>query len=580
MECPACQTPVDASQRFCPKCGALQPSAEAAPGSAEDPMVGSVLGGRYRILKLLGEGGMGAVYIGEQQMGTKVRKVAVKTLHPHLSKDPKVKARFQREVGTIAELEHPNTIQVYDFGTTDDGILYLVMEFVAGTNVADILEKNGAMEVGRVEKIMTQVCGSLEEAHSRGIIHRDLKPENVVLTERAGTKDFVKVLDFGIAKRSNEEDKQEQKLTQQGMVLGTPPYMSPEQFTGQPIDKRSDIYSLGVMMYEMISGRLPFDANTAWEWATQHMTVPPHALESTPNGAKVPPRMKAAIMKALEKNKENRWSSVREFADAIAGDAPPASVSGANLAPLAAPAASGAEGKGKTQMGEPMMPPPGGFGGTPSPYGAPSPMAPMGPSPMGPMGPNPMGGTPSAGNHAVAVVPHAPSRDAGGGGGGRTGLIAAIAIIGVLSLGALLWNFIPHKTSVAGGGLDFDAGPAQVDVTPTASPSDTSAPQPTDTGLAALSSSGGVPPHGNPGPHPPAHKDAGTKPSTSGGTPPTPTPTTTPTQPPPPPPPAEPQECIDAKKLQAHPAFNTDPAIQKVFQQKRAACIAKQGHFP
>ena len=572
MECPACQTPVDASQRFCPKCGALQPSAEAAPGSAADPMVGSILGGRYRIVKLLGEGGMGAVYVGEQQMGTKVRKVAVKTLHPHLSKDPKVKARFQREVGTIAELEHPNTIQVYDFGTTDEGLLYLVMEFVDGTNVADILEKNGAMDIGRVEKIMTQVCGSLEEAHSRGIVHRDLKPENVVLTERAGTKDFVKVLDFGIAKRSNEEDKQEQKLTQQGMVLGTPPYMSPEQFTGQPIDKRSDIYSLGVMMYEMICGRLPFDANTAWEWATQHMTVPPHALESTPNGAKVPPRMKAAIMKALEKNKENRWSSVREFADAFAADAP-ASVSGANLAPLV-PAV---EGKGKTQMGEPLIPPPAAFGVTPSPY-SPSPYSPS------PMGPSPVAGTPSAGNLAVpAVVPHAPTRDTGGGGGGRTGLIAAIAVIGVLSVGALAWTFIPHSKSNAGGGLVFDAGPAQVDVIPTSAPTDTSTPPTADTGLAALNTSGGVKPSGNPNPHPPAHKDAGAPkpgPTTNPTTPPT-TPTTPPTQPPPPPPPpAEPEECIAAKKLQQHPAFNTDPAIQKVFAQKRAACIAKQGHFP
>ena len=131
------------------------------------------------------------------------------------------------------------------------------MEFLQGKSLADYIEKEGAMMPDRVAHIMDQVCGSLEEAHGRGIVHRDLKPDNVVLVERAGKKDFVKVLDFGIAKRSKEEDKNEQKLTQQGMVLGTPPYMSPEQFTGRPIDARSDIYSLAVMSYEMLTGQLP-----------------------------------------------------------------------------------------------------------------------------------------------------------------------------------------------------------------------------------------------------------------------------------------------------------------------------------
>ena len=203
---------------------------------------------------------MGAVYQGEQQLGTTKRRVAIKTLHPHLSRNPQIEARFQREVGTIAELEHPNTIQVYDFGTTPDGILYIVMEFLQGKSLADVLETQGAMDPDRVTNILEQVCGSLEEAHVHGIVHRDLKPDNVVLVERAGQKDFVKVLDFGIAKRSREQDQNEQKLTQQGMVLGTPPYMSPEQFTGQPIDARSDIYSLGVMAYEMLTGKLPFNA--------------------------------------------------------------------------------------------------------------------------------------------------------------------------------------------------------------------------------------------------------------------------------------------------------------------------------
>src|ERR1700757_2290618 len=142
MQCTSCQTPVDDSQRFCPT-GA--PVLGAGDPQAPDPMIGQTLGGKYKVVRLLGEGGMGAVYEGEQQLGTTKRKVAVKTLHPHLSRDPKIKARFEREVGTIAELEHPNTIQVYDFGTTEDGILYIVMEFLQGKSLADYLEKEGAM---------------------------------------------------------------------------------------------------------------------------------------------------------------------------------------------------------------------------------------------------------------------------------------------------------------------------------------------------------------------------------------------------------------------------------------------------
>ena len=262
---------------------------------------------------------MGAVYVGEQALGQHSRKVAIKTLHQHLSRDPKIRERFQREVGTLATLEHPNTVQVYDFGTTEDGVLYIVMEFVLGRSIADVLEKDGAMKAPRVEKILAQICGSLAEAHGKGIIHRDLKPDNIILTERAGQKEFVKVLDFGIAKRSGELDRNEAKLTQQGMVLGTPPYMSPEQFTGQQLDARSDIYSLAVMAYEMLTGVLPFDAKNAFEWATLHMTAAPKPIEVSPNGAALPESMRGAIMRALAKNKEQRFDSINEFHDRFAG---------------------------------------------------------------------------------------------------------------------------------------------------------------------------------------------------------------------------------------------------------------------
>jgi len=321
---------------------------ELAAEGVENSLVGQTIAGRYRILDLLGQGGMGCVYTAEQQMGTTVRKVAVKTLHKHLSLDPQVKARFQRECGTVAQLTHPNTIQVFDFGTTDDGTLYIVMELVQGRSLADIIEKEGAMPAERAEKILRQVCGSLGEAHSHGIVHRDLKPDNVVLCERAGQKDWVEVLDFGIAKRSSENDPNEAKLTQQGMVLGTPPYMSPEQFTGQPIDARSDIYALGVMAYEMLTGQLPFAANTAWEWASQHMTAQPTPFEARPQGGLLPAGTKHAIMKALAKSPADRFENVGEFMDAFSG----AVAGGQN----AAPPASQDVARVKTELAQPAVP--------------------------------------------------------------------------------------------------------------------------------------------------------------------------------------------------------------------------------
>ncbi|HEY6725262.1 MAG TPA: serine/threonine-protein kinase [Polyangiaceae bacterium] len=310
MKCEACEHENMDGARFCAGCGALLPTEH----TGEDPMVGQLIGGRYRVTGVLGEGGMGIVYIGEQQMGSTVRKVAIKTLHQHLSKDASVLARFHRECGTVAQLEHPNTIKFYDFGATEDGTLYIAMEFVEGKPLADIIQATGALAPDRVIHIMRQVAGALDEAHEQKIIHRDLKPENIILGKRAGESDFVKVLDFGIAARTESADRaKEQKLTQQGMVLGTPPYMSPEQFTGKALDKRSDIYSLGVMAYEMLTGQLPFEADTPWQWATEHMTAQPRPFEAVATGGSIPSAMRTAIMKALAKDPEQRQATARQF---------------------------------------------------------------------------------------------------------------------------------------------------------------------------------------------------------------------------------------------------------------------------
>lgn len=311
MSCKDCGHENITGARFCAGCG--NPLALEGP-AGEDPFIGQVVGDRYRVVRRIGEGGMGVVYQAEQKLGSTVRKVAVKTLHAELSQDASITARFHREVGTVASLEHPNTVRVYDFGSTEDGTLYIAMEFLNGVPLQNIIEKNGPLDATRVAHILKQVAGSLDEAHNKGIVHRDLKPDNVLLIERAGEPDVVKLVDFGIAARTESADaKKEQKLTQQGMVLGTPPYMSPEQFTGKSVDGRSDIYSLGVMTYEMLTGQLPFQAETAWQWATHHMTSKPKDFSELPHGAKVPEIAQAAVMKALSKQPEDRQPNAGAF---------------------------------------------------------------------------------------------------------------------------------------------------------------------------------------------------------------------------------------------------------------------------
>ncbi len=528
-------------------------------------LVGQTIASKYKIVSLLGEGGMGCVYLGEQQLGTTTRKVAVKTLHKHLSHDPSIKARFQREVGTVAALEHPNTIQVFDFGTMEDGTLYIVMEFVQGRSVADILEKDGPMPPERVENILRQVVGSLEEAHGHGIVHRDLKPDNVVLCERAGQKDWVEVLDFGIAKRSSEHDPNEAKLTQQGMVLGTPPYMSPEQFTGQPIDVRSDIYSLGVMAYEMLTGRLPWEANTAWEWASKHMTEPPIPLEQQPYGANVPERMRTAIARALAKNKDERFASVREFFDVFSGGVAPMSIRGAQAvaggaggsggtAILNAPAApgdapvSGQAPRVKTELGAPVVPP----------MDAPA------------FGAN---GAPAPGPVAVPAAPSPSASTSTGKKGGPPALVIGLGVLAVLLIGGAVLaglagssskNPVPTESSLDLGG---SSGAASAESTGTIGTVDTPA---TDIPTAAptLDTSGAnIAPNTN------------TNTNTSSGgakTTPTPTPKPTPTPVPTPVPTPQPQEPPECARYRAEKAAGRSPALLKALE---SAC-RKAGGTP
>lgn len=285
-----------------------------------DPWIGRVISDRYRIVSILGEGGMGRVYLAEQQMGRITRKVAVKTLHPDLAAEPMIAKRFNREAETVIRLGHPNTITFHDFGQTDDGTLFIVMEYINGESLAQVL-RQGPMHHERIDHILDQICSSLHEAHEMGIIHRDLKPENIILTQRVSQSDFVKVLDFGIAKRT-ELDADSLKMTRAGVVLGTPPYMSPEQFAGQPLDRRSDIYSLGIMTYEMLTGRLPFKARTPWEWATKHLSAQPLPFDHA-SMASVPDHCCQAVLRAISKNVDDRPPTALAYVDELRGRSQP-----------------------------------------------------------------------------------------------------------------------------------------------------------------------------------------------------------------------------------------------------------------
>ncbi|MSP61079.1 MAG: serine/threonine-protein kinase [Myxococcales bacterium] len=274
---------------------------------APDPWIGRVLAERYEIIRRLGEGGMGAVYQARQIAMD--RMVALKLIHPHLAGTDAAAQRFHREMQTTSKVEHPNTIQVFDYGKTDEGQLFLAVEFLPGRTLTQVLEESGAMPVARVAAIMGQVGKALVAAHHEGIVHRDLKPDNVMLLDRYGEKDFVKVLDFGIARFC--DDQQRTNLTSDGGVIGTPAYMSPEQAQGRPVDLRSDLYTFGVILYQMATGLLPFSGATPVSMLVAHASEIPKPPSQVVPGL-VPAPLEALIMQLLAKAPEDRCQSAGE----------------------------------------------------------------------------------------------------------------------------------------------------------------------------------------------------------------------------------------------------------------------------
>ena len=283
----------------------------------QDPFIGrDIRNGQYQILQKIGSGGMGAVYKALQPALN--RMVAVKILHPKLTGRKDLAARFRREARAMSHLTHPNTAKVFEYGELEDGSLYIVMELLEGKNLNQTVRAEGPFPYARALPILIQVCSALEEAHRAGIVHRDLKPENIFHCQAGGLKDYPKVLDFGLAKVTEREMRPGSViLTQEGMVFGTPEFMSPEQAQGKTLTPAADQYSLAVILYEVLTGKLPFDAKTPMDYLSHHVTSQPIPLSARVPGKTFPPLLDGIITKALSKKVEERFASAQEFANAM-----------------------------------------------------------------------------------------------------------------------------------------------------------------------------------------------------------------------------------------------------------------------
>ena len=302
----------------CPKCGVeypdtatLCPADGVALENDADSLVGTILAGKYRIDKRLNEGGMGTVYRGTHVLMDKT--VAIKVLRPSLAADEKIVARFSREARAASKISHPNALSVTDFGEDDSGHVFLVMEFLSGKTLKQVIRDEGPLPLQRVVDITRQVADALNAAHSQGVVHRDLKSDNIMLLDTM-TGDHAKVLDFGIAKINEPEGSFDTSLTAPNLVIGTPQYMSPEQCSQDvEIDSRSDIYSLGVILYEMLVGHVPFSGDSPTMVMMKHLQEPvPSVLDERSD---VPAAIARVVARAMAKVRDNRYQSVAELVE-------------------------------------------------------------------------------------------------------------------------------------------------------------------------------------------------------------------------------------------------------------------------
>lgn len=317
--CEQCGSENSPASRFCNQCGAAldhsaPPRREPAVEKVADPLLGMVIAERYRILASIGRGGMGVVYKVEHVRIGKL--MALKLLTGELTSDSELVGRFKREALMVSKLSHPNTVQVFDFGTSD-GLTYLAMEYLDGRDLGRLIEDSGRLDPVRVARLTIQICSSLAEAHGQGMIHRDLKPENIiVLQTREG--EIVKVLDFGLAKLRESSEMLE--VTSRGAIVGTPYYMSPEQVRGESVDQRSDIYSLGALMYKALTGKPVFDAATPVGVLTKHLTDDAQAPSHRFPEFSIPDGMNRIVMRLLAKDPAQRFQSVTDLQAALVGE--------------------------------------------------------------------------------------------------------------------------------------------------------------------------------------------------------------------------------------------------------------------
>ncbi len=350
--CPGCHAVVGDEAPSCPGCGLAfaparyspTPIASPAPASTpafrtdrsgeSDAMHGKVVAGRFLIDEQIGVGGMGRVYKARHLGLDKV--VCLKMLKPSLLDDATIVSRFEREAKAASRLDHPNSVQVLDFGQDERGRLYLVMEYVAGQDLRKLLHAEGPLGARRLAAILSQVLSALARAHAMGVIHRDLKPENVLVGERDGERDFVKVLDFGIAKL---QDAQMPGLTQNDVVCGTPEYMSPEQAMGMDVDARADLYAVGVMLYQGLTGRLPLSGRTPLEVLQKQVSEVPLSVRAARPDADCSPALERLVVRALAKRPEERPQSAEAFRRELMEAAGLVSSTGVTQPPTMPPAA-------------------------------------------------------------------------------------------------------------------------------------------------------------------------------------------------------------------------------------------------
>ena len=310
--CPRCQIKYSREMDRCPQDNSLLAIVK------RDPFVGKVLADKYQIVEILGMGGFATVYKAEQK--GLIRSVAIKILHAEFIDKQENIRRFQQEAESIGTLIHTNVAAMYDYGVTVDGQPYLVMELVTGTTLQSVLDQSITLNTDRAVSIFLQACDGIAAAHAMGLIHRDLKPSNIMLDVGVDGTDHVKILDFGLAKVISEEGSGREQLTMTGDLMGTPAYMAPEQCMGVATDQRTDVYSFGCVMYEMLSGKLPIGGDTSYEMMNRHINEVPRSLSKI--GVPVPPKLVRIVSKALQKDPDDRYQDFEELKDALSGVEP------------------------------------------------------------------------------------------------------------------------------------------------------------------------------------------------------------------------------------------------------------------